>query len=768
MSEDDGMSKRWFRHRGLKAATLLVLLVSSVPMLPNLASAAPGDISTFAGNGSASSTGDGGPATSASLNSPVGVALDSAGNVYISEFSGMRIRKISPTGVIATVAGNGSAGFSGDNGPATSARLDHPQALAVDRAGNLYVADDFNNRVRRVDAVTGIIATVAGTGPVGEGAGGFSGDNGPATSARLSGPSGVVIDAANNLYIADHYNNRVRKVDPTGIITTVAGNGTAGFSGDNGPATSAQLHIPHQLAVDAMGNLYIADALNYRVRKVDSLGTITTVAGSGTAAFSGDGGPATNASITSPNGVRVDAIGNLYISDRDNYRLRKVDPTGIITTVAGTGVPGFSGDGGPATSAQFSNIGGLTDIAVDPAGGIFIGDYGNHRVRKIEAPQQYAVVVNPPAQSRSVGETASLTARVTNPTGTAVGGATVNFTRTGANAAPTQSIVTNASGNAAYSYVGTRQGADAIAVTVAGSPTGTASATVSWGAAPGYPSGDCTGLGTNVFDGFVDDDYVRLRTTPNPQDPTETWVCIALDDGATHFGGKVRVSGATPGVVVIDDNQGSCDANPLSRILNEDGSVGPLTFEVDVNALPGSDVAWVCVDVNGVLAKRVFITTAVTPGSGFHQDLAVPFPYLEQPNLGSASSVCQASGIGRTRLLNADVGTAHVWLDTLSENGGTRSTACLRAQNPSVSPTTSAGARLNVDGGGSQTLVTTDTTFDFTPCDTNVLSLSTPPVQVKAHAGVPAWTCVQVGGIVRRVKVDGGDQTFVTFAQDSS
>jgi len=320
-------------------------------------------ISTFAGGGSLS--GDNGPATSAQLSNPNGVAWGSGGILYIVD-SG-RIRTVW-NGVIATVAGIGTFGFSGDNGPATSAQLDYPGGVAVDSAGNCYIADTGNHRIRKVSG--GVITTVAGNGTLG-----FSGDNGPATSAQLGYPGGVAVDSAGDLYIADSYNFRVRKVS-NGVITTVAGNGTLGFSGDNGPATSASLSRPSGIAVDSAGNLYIAEFNGSRIRKVAN-GVITTVAGSGTPGFSGDNGPAISAQLNGPEGVAVDSAGNLYIADFGNNRIRKV-ANGVIATVAGNGTPGFSGDNGPATSAQLAYPEG---VASDSAGNLYIADTSNHRIR---------------------------------------------------------------------------------------------------------------------------------------------------------------------------------------------------------------------------------------------------------------------------------------------------------------------------------------------------------------------------------------------------
>jgi uncharacterized protein (TIGR03437 family) len=326
-----------------------------------------GSITTVAGNGNGGFSGDGGPATSASLHSPYQVAVDSAGNLYIADGTNHRVRKVSG-GTITTVAGNGADGFSGDGGPATSASINHPSGVAVDSAGNLYIADEYNNRIRKVSG--GTITTVGGSGSYR-----FSGDGGLASSASLNSPRSVAVDSGGTLYIAESEGHRIRKVSG-GMITTVAGNGNAGFSGDGGPATSASLYQPWGVAVDSGGNLYVADSDNNRIRKVSG-GTITTVAGNGNQGFSGDGGPATSASLSGPSGVAVDSAGNLYIVD--GYRIRKVSG-GTITTVAGNGNQGFSGDGGPATSASINAPSG---VAVDSAGNLYIADEYNNRIRKV-------------------------------------------------------------------------------------------------------------------------------------------------------------------------------------------------------------------------------------------------------------------------------------------------------------------------------------------------------------------------------------------------
>jgi uncharacterized protein (TIGR03437 family) len=335
-------------------------------------------IKTFAGSGVSGYTGDNGPAANAQLNYPWAVAVDSAGSLYIADTYNQCIRKVS-NGVIVTVAGNGTPGYSGDNGPATSAQLNYPSGVAVDSAGNIYIADYFNQRIRKVS--NGVIATVAGVGTWG-----FSGDNGPAANAQLYGPNGVAVDSAGNVYIADTFNYRVRKIS-NGVITTVAGGGSV--LGDGGPATSALLGLPYAVAVDSAGSLYIADAGANRIRKVSS-GAITTVAGNGTIGYSGDGGPATSAQLYDPFGVAVDSTGNLYIADTGNARVREVQ-NGVISTVAGNGTPGYSGDGGPAGSAMLDYPSG---VAVGP-GIVYVSDADNQRIRAlIPPPPSFGGIVN--------------------------------------------------------------------------------------------------------------------------------------------------------------------------------------------------------------------------------------------------------------------------------------------------------------------------------------------------------------------------------------
>jgi sugar lactone lactonase YvrE len=339
------------------------------------------NISTIAGTGTYGYSGDGGPATAAKLGSPYCIRLDASGNIYIADFANNRVRKINSAGIISTIAGTGTAGYSGDGGPATAAELHHPTGLAIDASGNIYVSDAGNNRVRKISSA-GTISTIAGNGTVG-----YTGDGAAATAAQLNYPTGLALDAAGTLFIADNGNNCVRKVTTAGIIQAAAGIGGVGMggaSGDGGPATNASLWHPNDMAFDASGNLYILDGFNRRVRMVNGSGTISTFAGNSSAAtanFYGDGGLAKWAHFVYPYGIAIDAAGNVYIADEGNNRIRKINTSGTISTYAGIGLRGHSGDGGPAVSAKLYNP---ISLAVDATGALYIAENGGQRIRKVQ------------------------------------------------------------------------------------------------------------------------------------------------------------------------------------------------------------------------------------------------------------------------------------------------------------------------------------------------------------------------------------------------
>ncbi len=329
-------------------------------------------INTYAGNGICGNSGDGGPATSAEICTVFGIAYDNSGNLYIS--GSTLVRKVNSLGSISTFAGNGFYGSSGNGGPATSAELESPYYVAVDDSFNVYISDYGTCNIRKVNTL-GLISTIAGNGVKG-----YSGDGGQATNAALWDPLGIAVDNFHNLFIADYGNSRIREVKTNGIITTIAGNGVGGYSGDGGNATNAEINLSGAVYVDGTGNIYISDANNQCVRKVNTSGIILTIAGNGSGGYSGDGGPATVAEFNGPVYTIVDGQGNLYISDQGNDCVRFINTSGIISTIAGNGTAGYSGDGGMATSAELNFPEGL---ALDATGDLYIAEYLNYRVRII-------------------------------------------------------------------------------------------------------------------------------------------------------------------------------------------------------------------------------------------------------------------------------------------------------------------------------------------------------------------------------------------------
>ena len=427
---------------------------------------AVGTITTVAGNGSDEDGEDGVLATAVGLAGPDAMALGGDGTLYVAERTGHRIRRVTPDGLITTVAGTGVAGFAGDGGPGAKAMVAGPDAVLVGPGGEIYVGDTLNERVRRIDgngrittivghghdypgdglpateahlvnpytvrrgpdgavyvadagnnrvrriAPDGVITTVAGTG-----AEGFSGDGGKATRAELDFPSGLDIAPDGTLYIADTDNHRIRTVSPNGTITTVAGVGRNGSSADGSRANQSELARPVAVELDDAGNLYIAEEAGNRVRRVGPDGILTTVAGTGEPGFSGDGGPATGAQLKGPISVHVASDGAVYISDYDNVRLRRVDRAGTITTVAGTGTEGFSGDGGPAVDARLTGPG---DVATGPDGSIYIADESSHRVRRIDPNGTITTAVGTGEEGTPEDGAPAGTVRLDNPGGVAV------------------------------------------------------------------------------------------------------------------------------------------------------------------------------------------------------------------------------------------------------------------------------------------------------------------------------------------------------------
>lgn len=336
-------------------------------------------ITTYAGTGIGAYSGDGGIPTSAQIKLPTDIHFDTAGNKYIVDQGNHCVRKIDvTTGFISTIIGTGGlSGFSGDGGLATAAKLNMPATVCLDNAGNIYVTDGTNQRIRKVDVATGIISTVAGTG-----VSGYSGDGGLATAAQLKDPYGIVADSNGDLLWSEFGSSIIRKLTvSTGIISTYAGTGVAGSTGDGGIATLATFNFLRDICIDALNNIYIADRINYKIRKITAITTIvTTIVGTGTFGSTGDGGLATLAKIRSPFGVCVDVSGNVYIADTGNNKIRKITvSTGIITTFAGTGTAGYSGDGGDPVLAKLN----FPTAVYSNGSDIYVADYSNNRIRRI-------------------------------------------------------------------------------------------------------------------------------------------------------------------------------------------------------------------------------------------------------------------------------------------------------------------------------------------------------------------------------------------------
>ncbi len=526
------------------------------------------------------------------MSAPAGLAVDRFGNLYIADSLNNAVREVLTNGAISTVAGNGTSGYAGDGGFATNARLSGPQGVAPDTLGDLFIADTGNYRVRQVSG--GIISTVAGNGNAV-----FTGDGVTATSATLSAIS-VAVDGLGDVFVSDPVNYRVREILANGNIATVAGIGTRGYSGDNGPSLSAQLSNVAGLAVDSAGDIYIADSGNNCIRKVSASGTITTVAGNGTSGFSGDGGPAASAQLDNPSGVAVDASGNLYLADTGNNRVRKVSSAGVITTIAGDGSASYSGDSGIATSASLSLPSG---IAVVKSGNVYVADTGNNAVRLL-TPSSQSMVIS------AVVDAASETAVPVSPGkivviyGTGLGpsqlavnqpvngyfgeqlaGTTVSFRGVSAplyytSATQVAAIVPyEISGSASIPVVVSYQGQITPAFTV---PLASSS--------PGIFTANATGAGQAAAVNAVDG---TLNTASNPVKIGAYVSLYATGEGQT-----------TPGGVDGKLASGSPYPQPLLKVT---ATVGGLPAATNyAGAAPGA--------VAGLLQVNVQIPTGVTPG----------------------------------------------------------------------------------------------------------------------------------------------------------
>jgi len=461
------------------------------------------NISTIAG--ASHFAGDGGLATSAIMHNPTGILVDASGNILVSDTNNHRIRKITPAGIISTIAGTGERGKTGDSGPAVSATMRYPTYMAQDSAGNVYFADSGNLKVRKI-STAGIISIFAGTGGQG-----FAGDGGPAPSAQLASIDGLAVDQQGNVYISDGQNNRIRKVNAAGNISTIAGTNAAGFSGDGGLATAAKLSYPGTIVFGSDGSLYVADRLNNRIRRITAAGLISTFAGTGVDDYKGDGGPANAAAMGFPDALGFDSQGNLFFAQQLYGVVRMISPGGTISTVAGNMKDGYSGDGGPATAAAVSFP--TTIIASSVAGEVLVDDSGNHRIRKlaINTPSRLDIVSGD-AQTGTAGRPLAnlLTVKLTGRASVAVAGVSVAFAVTAGSAtfdgtsqaASTITTTTDLTGLAAVGLVlGNAAGTVSVTATVAGLPA--VKFTLTSNAAPNsdtpvIPSGGIAGAGGSV------------------------------------------------------------------------------------------------------------------------------------------------------------------------------------------------------------------------------------------------------------------------------
>ncbi len=547
-------------------------------------------INTIAGTGVGTYTSDGVPATTSALHNPTTSAVDGAGNVYIADWGNHRVRKINTSGIITTIAGTGTAGYGGDGAAATLALLNLPNGVAFDAVGNLYVAEQGGHRVRKI-STTGIITTVAGTG-----SSGYTGDGSAATLAKLNTPGNCVIDAAGNIYIADWGNSVIRKVSTAGIITTIAGTGVATYGGDGGMATAAQLNHPYSVSLDLSNHLYISDEYNNRLRVLDlTTGIITLVGGNGVAGSGGDGGPATAAQFFQPDGIVADA-GNLYVADTRNNKIRKIDlASGIVTTYAGTGVAGSGGDGGSPATAQLNTPSG---VVLDLAGNVYISDFNNHKIRKIDRNNHQPLFDSGHVQRQGLCLNTSVSIDYKLPVTDSDIGQTLNWTLYIAPLHGTIYVGASAATTGSTLYTATSTGG---VVTTSG---------ISYVPAVGYVGADS--FVVRVNDGISVDStkiLINVRGTPNPDSisgPSNVCVgsTITLTDdtlgGTWHSQNSNASVGSTTGVVtgvsvgtdtILYIVTNSCGTDTVSKIITVIPGIspiqptGPLTICIGTSAI---------------------------------------------------------------------------------------------------------------------------------------------------------------------------------------
>ncbi len=644
---------------------------------------------------------------------PSAIVFDETGNLYFAETGNHIIRKIDSVGNITIIAGTGTQGFSGDSGPATSAALDSPQGLALDGAGNLYIADTHNQRIRKLNLTTGIITTIAGSTL------GFSGDGASALSCQLSLPTALALDSSGNLYIADTGNHRIRKLNlTTSLITTIAGNGSQGYSGDHGPATSAAIDSPTGIALDASSNLYLADTHNHRVREINAnTGVITTIAGTGSPGYSGDTTAATSANLALPHGLTSDSAGNLYLADTANHRIRRIDATtGVITTVVGDGTQAFAGDNGPPTAASLDSP---TATTLSPANNLTLSDTGNQRIRQVVTqPTSTSIttiaglgitapgVLNLTAPSVIAYGTGQLTASLaTSPAiGTVTFFETVNSTTRALGSSPlvsnTATLSTSTLAAGAYNLTATYSGDQthpfaqspplALTITPLQLTATIAPITILYG----QPIPNITGNITGVLPQDAADLTATFTTTATVGSPAGTYAITPVLKGSAA--GNYTI--ASPAAVTIHP---AATVITLSNLVatGTTGSTVTLTAHVASTTIGTPPGSVTLLDGNSPLfttplsssGDAVFLTSTLAQGA--HNFTAV---YDGSANFTPSISAPQLITIGTGSLTNPDFALAATGTttQTILSGASTSFTFAVQTQNNLSSPITLAATGL--------------------------------------------------------------------------
>jgi sugar lactone lactonase YvrE len=604
-----------------------ILLSSAALRAQGILTLTPGaTASTLAGTGTAGYSGDTAAATSATLFNPAGAVYDGSGNLYISDAQNNVVRKIAVGGTITTVVGSGTQGYSGDGGAATAAALDQPMGLALDPSGNLYIADSHNHVIREVSG--GTITTIAGTGTAG-----FSGDGGPATAATLTLPQGVAVDASGNVYIADTGNHRIRKLTGT-QIATIAGTGNEAYLGDGGAATAASLDMPTGLALDANGNLYIADSHNHTLREIAGT-TISTLAGSGTPGFSGDGGAATAAALALPLSVALDSAGNIYVADTSNNRIREL-ANGIITTIAGSGVEDFSGDSGIATAAAMDMP---RSVAADATGDLVVADRLNQRIRLIAVP------------SVSFGSES-------------VGGASASQTIVLGNSGTASLVVSSLSLPTGFRVSGGT--CSAVPITISASASCSVALVFSPTAA-GTSSGTITASGTGIVP-----QRLLVSGTGTQQTPTVTVSPVNAPYGSTSvtLTASVAFTGTTLPTGKFTFQVDSSTVASVYCTAAGSGTGSPLTCTASVSASSLSPA-------NHTISGSIAADSNFTSASGTATLTIANIPYVFIAGSGDVASLNASGSVSSTAIAGGGRGAAvdangYVW--SINSNGTSLST----------------------------------------------------------------------------------------------